>query len=85
MAARLTMNTPISDLLSNQGRLALGAQRAGDRHHILLPLTGGELLQQAVISNALAGDGGRVWRFGDHIARSNTLGPTHAVTVHARV
>ncbi len=46
MAARLTMNTPISDLLSNQGRLALGAQRAGDRHHILLPLTGGELLQQ---------------------------------------
>jgi hypothetical protein len=40
------MNTPISDLLSNQGRLALGAQRAGDRHHILLPLTGGELLQQ---------------------------------------
>jgi hypothetical protein len=46
VAARLTMNTPISDLLSNQGRLALGAQRAGDRHHILLPLTGGELLQQ---------------------------------------
>jgi hypothetical protein len=40
------MNAPISDLLSNQGRLALGAQHAGDRNHILLLLTGSELLHQ---------------------------------------
>lgn len=38
----------------------------------------------AIISNPHAGDAGRVWRFEDDIARSETLGPTHALTACER-